>query len=218
MTVADSVRHYIVTHAFIEEALTDGIINYAGLARKILPVIQESCTQPVREGAIIMALKRLSPSYYYQVNTGIKKVLNRLGQFTVRYDINDYTYKNSSSLIGQQENVFRHVARHPECFYSFSQGLTESTIVASKELHEQIDDLFSKELLLVHKKNLAALTIMLPGDNTEISGIYYFIFKELAWQNINVVEVISTTNEITLVVDEKDVESSFRLVRRLKTR
>ncbi len=216
MTVAEAVRHYIKTHPFVEEGLTDGIINYAGLARRMLPVIQDRCPQPVKEGAIIMALKRLSPGYYYQVSAGIRKFLHRLGQFTVRYGIIDYTYQNSPSLLGRQEDVFRHVASHTGLFYSFSQGLTESTIVASKELHDQIDSLFSGEQLLAHKDNLAALTIMLPKDNTEISGIYYFIFKELAWQNINVVEVISTTNEITLVVNERDVEESFRLVRRLK--
>jgi aspartokinase len=217
MTIAEAVRHYVETHPFIEEGLSDGIINYAGLARNIQPAIQTQCTQTVRDGAIIMALKRLSPSYYYQVSAGIKKFLSRLGQFTVRYDIVDYTYQNSTSLIGQQENVFRHIAKHPEFFYSFSQGLSESTIVASKHLHPYILDLFADEQMLAHKKELAALTIMLPKDNTEISGIYYFIFKELAWQDINIVEVISTTHEITLVVAESDVEESFRLVRRLKS-
>lgn len=217
MTIAQAVRHYVETHPFIEEGLSDGIINYAGLARMIQPAIQTVCTQTVREGAIIMALKRLSPSYYYQVSAGIRKFLSRLGQFTVRYDIVDYTYHNSSSLIGHQENVFRHIAKHPDLFYSFSQGLSESTIVASKHLHQYISVLFSEEQMLAHKKDLAALTIMLPKDNTEISGIYYFIFKELAWQDINIVEVISTTHEITLVVAESDVEESFRLVRRLKS-
>ena len=216
MTIAESVRNYIETHPFIEEGLSDGIINYAGLARKILPVIQEQCKLPVKEGAVIMALKRLSPSYYYQVSAGIKKFLNRLGQFTVRYDIYDYTFKNSPTLIGHQENVFRYVAQHPESFYSFSQGINESTIVSSSQMHDYVSALFANEIMLAHKKDLAALTVMLPKDNTEISGIYYFIFKELAWQNINVVEVISTTNEFTLVVAEKDVEQSFRLVRRLK--
>lgn len=216
MTVAESVRNYVETHPFIEEGLSDGIINYAGLARRILPVIKDQCGHEVKEGAIIMALKRLSPSYYYQVSAGIKKFLNRLGQFLVRYDIYDYTLKNSPTLIRAQEDVFRYVAQHPDYFYSYSQGINESTIVASRQMHQYLQDLFVEETILAHKKELAALTIMLPKDNTEISGIYYFIFKELAWQNINVVEVISTTNEITLVVAERDVEQSFRLIRRLK--
>ncbi|MCB0687914.1 MAG: hypothetical protein KDC53_15365 [Saprospiraceae bacterium] len=216
MTIAEAVRNYVETHPFIEEGLTDGIINYSGLARRIQPLIQEQCTQPVREAAIIMALKRLSPSYYYQVSAGIKKFLNRLGQFTVRYDIHDYTFKNSPGLIGKQGQVFSYVAQHRDLFYSFSQGIHESTVIASRQMHEYIMNMFKREELLAHKGHLAALTIMLPKDNTEISGIYYFIFKELAWQNINVVEVISTTNEFTLVVGEEDVEQSFRLIRRLK--
>lgn len=216
MKVAEAVRHYVDTHPFIEEGLSDGIINYLGLARKIKPDIESFCQSPVKAGAIVMALKRLSPSYYYQVSAGIKNFLSRLGQFTVRYDIHDYTFKNSSSLISLQPKIFREVALNPELYYSFSQGLSESTIISSKMLQTKITRLLAAEQLLSHKENLAALTIMLPKENTEISGIYYFIFKELAWQNINVVEVISTTNEFTLVVHEKDVEESFRLIRKLK--
>ncbi|MCB0664593.1 MAG: hypothetical protein KDC80_02170 [Saprospiraceae bacterium] len=216
MTVAELVRNYVESHPFVEEGLSDGIINYAGLARHILPVIQEQFGRPVKEGAVIMSLKRLSPSYYYQVSAGIKKFLHRLGQFTVRYDIFDYTFANSTSLIREQEKVFHYVAQHPDYFYSYSKGINESTIIASRQMHEYLLDLFHSENLLAHKKDLAALTILLPKDNTEISGIYYFIFRALAWQDINVVEVISTTNEITLVVAESDLEQSFRLVRRLK--
>jgi len=216
MNVATAVRKYIDSHPFVEEGLSDGIINYLGLARKILPEIESQCEKSVREGAIVMALKRLSPSYYYQVSAGIRKFLHRLGQFTVRYDIYDYTFQNSPSLIEQQGQIFKHVASDPDLFYSFSQGLRESTIVSSKKLHETISTYLRTENMITHKKDLAALTIVLPKDNTEISGIYYFIFKELAWQDINVVEVISTTNEFTLVVDQKDVEESFRLVRKLK--
>ncbi|NND32909.1 MAG: hypothetical protein HKN76_09980 [Saprospiraceae bacterium] len=216
MNIAEEVRRYVDSHPFIEEGLCDGIINYLGLARKMQPAIEAQCQAQVKPGAIVMALKRLSPSYYYQVSAGIKNFLARLGQFTVRYDIQNYTYKNSSSLISYQPKIFKEVAKQPGLYYSFSQGLNESTIVCSNKLHNQIAKLFSGEQLLNHKSDLAALTIMLPQDNTEISGIYYFIFKELAWQNINVIEVISTTNEITLVVDEKNLEESFRLVRKLK--
>ena len=217
MNVAEEVRQYVDAHPFIEEGLSDGIINHLGLARKIQAKIEADSQTIVKTGAIVMALKRLSPSYYYQVSAGIKNFLSRLGEFVVRYDIRNYTFVNSPSLISSQPIVFRRVAQQPDLYYSFSQGLYESTIVCSKNLKSTITELFANEKLLTHKEDLAALTVMLPRDNTEISGIYYFIFKELAWQNINVIEVISTTNEITLVVAERDLEESFRLIRKLKS-
>lgn len=71
--------------------------------------------------------------------------------------------------------------------------------------------------MITVRSNLATITTLLPRDNIEISGIYYFIFKQLAWQNINIIEVISTTNEFTIVVDEEDIDRSFRLLRELKS-
>lgn len=216
MTVAEAVRKYVSNHPFIEEGLTDGIINLAGLARRMQRKISDQCGREVQAGAIIMGLRRLSPNYYYQVSSGIKRFLNKLGHFNVRYDISDYTFENSPTLIESQAKIFKYMASHPQFFYSYSQGLSESTIVASEELGEQLLHWLNDEKLITQKSNLAALSIMLPQENTEISGIYYFIFKQLAWQDINIVEVISTTHEITLVVSDQDVERSFRLIRALK--
>ena len=50
----------------------------------------------------------------------------------------------------------------------------------------------------------------------EQSGIYYFILKQLAWANIPLQEIISTTNEITLVVKEEDINKTFSILIDLK--
>ena len=215
MTIASAVRKYIEGHPFLEEALTDGIINYAGLARYINPMIERQLDRSVGEGAIIMALKRLSPNYYYQVSVGIKNFLSRLGDFIMRSKIHVYTYRNSPTLIFKQGRLLEKAAIRTDIFCSCSQGINESTIALSEALVLQLKEIFSDELMVSHRSNLASITALLPRDNTEISGIYYFIFKQLAWSGINVVEVISTTNEITVIVDATEVEQAFRLLRRL---
>ncbi|NND05918.1 MAG: aspartate kinase [Saprospiraceae bacterium] len=216
MTVTAAVQAYLGAHPFIEEALTDGIINYAGLARHMHNDIQQITDRDVKSGAIIMALKRLSPSYYYRVQSGIKQFFERIGPFTVRSDISDYTFQNTSSLLQQQKIIMDRVAHDSSSFYSFSMGLHESTIVASNNLDQTIANVLGEEKMISKRTALATLTTLLPKENTELSGIYYFIFKQLACQDINVVEVISTTNEFTVVVGEKDIDRSFRLLRQLK--
>ena len=216
MTVAAAVTKCISEAPFLEEAITDGIINASGLARKIKSQVEASIGEPVKEGAIIMAIKRMVPSYYYQINAGIKNFIQKLGDFIVRSNIYDYTFKNSTSLLICQKNLLDAVNNRNEAFISFSQGIHESTIVASAYLHPHIIEIFEKETLLAHKKDLASITILLPKENTEISGIYYYIFKNLAWQNINIIEVISTTNEFTVLVAEKDIDSSFSILRHMK--
>ena len=50
----------------------------------------------------------------------------------------------------------------------------------------------------------------------EQSGVYYFILKQLAWSDISVQEIISTTHEITIVVKENDVNEAFSILMDLK--
>jgi hypothetical protein len=57
----------------------------------------------------------------------------------------------------------------------------------------------------------------LPPINSEISGVYYYLLKKLAWEGINLAEVISTTNEFTVVVDTRTVSKAFTVLMDLKT-
>ena len=84
------------------------------------------------------------------------------------------------------------------------------------QLLKDIESIFSKETLICSMGKLASITIKLPKSNLEQSGVYYFILKQLAWANIPVQEVISTTHEMTLVVKEIDINRTFSILIDLK--
>jgi aspartokinase len=97
-------------------------------------------------------------------------------------------------------------------FFTISQGIFETNIVTSKNLEDSVKKLFSKELMIYSHIDLASITIKLPKTNVEQSGVYYFILKQLAWAGISVQEIISTTHEMTIVVKEEDVNSTFSIL------
>jgi len=69
----------------------------------------------------------------------------------------------------------------------------------------------------LHKEvNLSAITVKLPTDNVQIPGIYYFIFQRLSWEGVNIKEVISTSNEFTILMDENSVNVAFEVIKNLK--
>jgi hypothetical protein len=55
----------------------------------------------------------------------------------------------------------------------------------------------------------------LPKENIVVPGIYYFIFQRLAWEVI-INEVISTSNEFTILVSEDQVDIAFKVIKDLK--
>ena len=88
--------------------------------------------------------------------------------------------------------------------------------LTDKSTPEEIDEIFKTEISLYSITNLASITIKLPKSNVEQSGIYYFILKQLAWADIPVQEVISTTHEITIVVKETDIKQAFSILMDMK--
>jgi len=201
---------------FLRESLTEELINVSALARKIKPEIEDIVKKEIKEGAIIMAIKRMSPGYYHRINLKIKNVMSTLGDFLVRSDLEDFTFENSETLTLRQSELMKSLNDDKDAFYTYCRGVNESTVITSTSVSDKIREIFKKEKLKSHTSDLASITIKLPKVNTEISGIYYYILKHLAWEGINIVEVVSTANEFTAVVKSEDIDSAFSVLMQLK--
>ena len=107
-------------------------------------------------------------------------------------------------------------AELPKSFHSISQGVTETTILVDESLEKDLIHIFRKEKCIERERDLTVLTFLLPAENRVLYGFYYFILREFAWNGINLVEVISTSNEFTLVVSTKDLEAAFKVLSTLR--
>jgi hypothetical protein len=107
-------------------------------------------------------------------------------------------------------------SENSDYFLTVSQGIFETNIVTSKNLKPFVDDIFEEETVTHSMQELASITIKLPKENLEQSGIYYFILKQLAWAAIPLQEIISTTNEMTIVVKEADINQTFAILMDMK--
>ena len=216
-TISSIVENVIHRKPFLQSALAEGIINLTSLSRQIRPEIEGVLGKEVREGAIVMALKRLSEHLEFRATHKIVKVLKDIGEITVRSSLVDYTFLTSESILEKQAELMREIHRTPDVFYTSSRGVNEINIVTSDRLEPFIDDLFKLERLTQKVKNLASVTVRLPHENVTVPGIYYFIFQRLAWEGIVLHEVISTTNEFTIIVDDPEADRAFKVIKALKS-
>ena len=215
-TIQEAVTAIINKTPFIEEALYDKLINVSSLARIIKPEVEKMLKKEIKDGAIMMAINRLSPSSVLKTRKNIKKIALSSGDFIMRSDLCDYTFKNTPTLVQRISKLLNEIGTENDNFLTISQGVFETNIVVSKKLKERIDEIFKDEITLWSITNLASITIKLPKTNIEQSGIYYFILKQLAWADISVQEVISTTHEITIVVKETDIKQAFSILMDMK--
>ncbi len=215
-TIAAAVEAYIKSKPFLISALTKGIINLTSLSRMMQDDIQEQVQKSVRTGAIVMALKRLSSDLEFRHSHKIIRTLKNIGDITVRSSLTDYNFKVSDTLLAAQAQLLAQLQLSSENFYTSSRGVHECNIVVSEHLAPLVDTFLAQEECLHKEERLSSITIKLPTENVAIPGIYYFVFQRLSWEGINIYEVISTSNEFTILVNDDQVDKAFRVVKDLK--
>lgn len=215
-TIASCVQDIIVSTPFLEDGLSRQIINFSALAKDLNAPIAKMLRKPVKDGAIMMALRRYQPPLYLENSVKLAKVFKTLGDITVRSNLSDFTFQNSKTLIHSHSRILEKISSNHQIFYAFTRGMLESNIIISTSEKEDILKAFEHEVQIGLQEKLSAISIYLPKGNSKISGLYYQIFKRLAWENITLYEVVSTTNEFTIVVEDDLVDKAFSVIKRLK--
>ena len=216
-TIASAVEHYIKSKPFLQTALSEGIINLTSLARIIRKDIQAETTQrEVRREAVVMALKRLSVDMEFRSTHRIVKVLKNIGDIIVRSNLTDYTFLTSETFMNAQAQLLNKIKNNRDIFYATTRGVNEANIIVSNSMESIVENIFKKERILHKFTDLGAISVKLPEENVSVSGIYYFIFQRLAWEGVNMNEVISTANEFTIVIPENHIDIAFKVIKDLK--
>jgi aspartokinase len=214
ITIPEAVESIVKKSLFLEEALFRGIVNLSALARLVKPDVERELMKEAQESAITIALIRLSKK--------IKQIKERLlGKFKnvpdiiVRSNLVEVTYSNSSSVFVSRKKLLDQLGGKQAYFLTFTQGINETTIIASRELKDKIKSLFTEEDALSWIDDLSSITVLLPPDTAMIPGIYSYILKALSWEGINIVEVVSTLSELTIVLKDLDIDRAFSIIKRL---
>lgn len=216
VTIPNAVEEVIKKKPFLEGALVEGLVNLSALARQLKPDIEKKVGKEVNDSAVIMALNRLVPRLELMSQMKFKKVVQNIGDIIVRSNLADYAFANSPTLYEKQAELLKRVSSMKDLFCTFSQGIYETTLVVSNTIVPLVDEIFADETRIARTLSLSSITVKLPEENAICPGVYYYIFKELAWDNINISEVISTTNEFTVVVSDEDIHRAFTILMEAK--
>jgi hypothetical protein len=210
------VEELIHKSPFISEALTEDLINVSALARKLQPEICSILNEDIKEGAVVMAIKRLSPDIYQRVNIKITQVIGDIGELVVRRNLSEFTFSNSDLLYEKQTALMHRLKNEDPEFLTISRGVNETTIITNHKYSEIVSVFFDGEEIKTTHKEIAAITIKLPSVKSDVYGFFYYILKQLAWYGINIIEIVSTSHELSIVMNESDTEKALKILNSLK--
>lgn len=217
ITISEILNSIIQESPLLEEGLAEGLINLSALSRKVQPQIEATLMRPVSESAILMALKRLSDKLTPKIKLN-KNLISQLGDLTVRSDLSEFTFQRSNTILEKQKMLLHGIREKPDPFVTFTQGVYEITTIVNSTLEKMVETIFRDEKIVAKILNLSAITLRLSTRSADTPGIYYTVLKHLAWNNINVVEVVATYTEFTIILQNNQLDTSFSALVRLLSR
>ncbi len=211
ITVPEATKKIILRSRYLAEAISKGIINNSSLARYIKPEIEEMLVKEVSNSAIIMALNRLS--FEIKPKYSRKNIFKTPPDMILRSNLTLLNLVNSKSQEEKYSALIKlSSSRH---FLTITKGPFETTMLVSNDLKEKTKGILENEEITKEIDGLSAITIQLPEEATSTPGIFYFFLKSLAWEGINVLEIISTQLELTLIVNGKDINRTYSILNSL---
>jgi hypothetical protein len=206
--VSDAVADIVKQSPLLEEGLSRGLINVSALARDIRPQVEQKTLKDVTEGAVVMALKRLSTTLESQYRS--TKVFQTAPDMIVRSNLFELTVRNSHTLPAKQPQLAALVDSHDNSYFlTVTSGVFETTIIASDALHARIDEILGNEHTVNEIPSLSSITIRVNAEFLEVPGSIAQILKYIAWEGINIIEVVSTYLELTIILRQQDTDRAF---------
>lgn len=213
MNVSKTVKKLINEQPYLLEALNRGIIHFGNLAAELKPKIETELDKTVTESSVTMALRRYADEVKGKVDNLQPLALDC--EVTMKTNICDFNIVKTNKLLTQLKSFYGLVDLERGDFLNITIGNREISIAISQKYRDQIETRLKSETVLHRQEDLVALTIVFNSDFFHTPGITYQVLQSLAWQNVNLLEIISTLTELTIVIEKRDSIKSYTVLHEL---
>ena len=207
-SIASYVKTIIDRSPFISDMLIQDIASYSNLALSIKPKVEALYGAPVSESSIVMAIRR------YAEELRSKPKRSRSGsidyEIQMKTNIYDVNLRRNDLFAEKLPEIYSSV--HPENgdFINVTIGSHEITLSVSENARSNVDRILSDFEIVHSYTDLVALTILFHGDYIQTPGITYLAVRKLAWEHINIIEIVSTMNVLTFIVSREDSHRAYQ--------
>jgi len=213
-TVSLIVKKIVSGQPFVEEGLANGVISTAGLAEQMLTQIEKELGKKVKLPAVVMALRRYSEEIAEHRKKS--KAFSLKGEILLKTNICDFTILKSPSLLVKLKNIHNLVNFEKGDTLNVIIGNNEVAIVINERYAQKLTKFLSGEKILNKEQDLVALSIIFSGEEFFYTpGVIFNAVRKLAWESINIYEIISTMTELTFILSKKDSMKAYNVLQEM---
>ncbi len=206
-TIHQAVSQIVSQSPIIQEMLRSDLLNLSSYAKLITPEVVKLTWKIPTNPSIVMALSRLKTTI--RSTFDISFVANDI---SLKYPLIEINYTKQSNHTQKIATLYDHLKEFENTFLNIVTGNTETTVFVNSKYIGAVSHCFSP-----HKPNfimdeLGAISLKFDQEYLEVSGITYLVLKELLWNDINLIEVVSTYTEITLIIEMKNIQRTIEIM------
>lgn len=214
VTSSHLVKKYVSENPFLLEAMSKDLISYGNLAEQLKSDIEQELGKKVKESAIVMALRRYAEELHGFDKNIVKFKFS--GEIIMRTNIMDFNIIKSNNLLNKIKNLYSLVNFEKGDTLNIILGSNEVSIVTNEKYKDKFSNFLKGEKILNKEFDLVALTIVFGSkDFFDTPGIIFTSTRKLAWEQINIYEIISTMTELSFILSKKDSMKAYNALQGL---
>lgn len=201
-SITDYVRQIIDSKPIFAEMLSKNYLNLSNFADDIIPEIENLSYKKITKNSVVMALSRIKEEIKVE-----NKIEFKVNDISVKYPLSEINYPIPLQFCTDEvSSIYDEFGTIDNHFLNIVSGNSETTIFVNSKLKDKIFKTFKKKKHNLELDNLASVSLKFSPEYLEVIGITYEVLRAMTWNKINLVEVVSTYTEITLIIHQKDTQ------------
>lgn len=212
VTVSRIAQKLVSERVFIQEAMSRGIVSYGALAEQLKPEIEKELGRQAKHSAIVMALRR----YADTLRKRYKPVkFDYTSEIILKTDVCDIAVLRSPTLLEKLKEIYDTVNFEVGDMLNVIHGRYEVSIMTNKRYLKTALKVLRREKVLNTETDLVSMTLTLSKDFLYTPGVIFSAVRHMAWENINIYEIVSTNTELTFILHKDDAMRAYESLDRM---
>jgi len=212
-TVSHIVNKLVDDKIYLRESVSKGIASYGSVAKHLKPEIENELGKPVEHFAIVAALRRYGEKV--EQRTKDIKFNTKSSEVNLKTNIIDINVLKTQGIFDKLKRIYDVIDFERGDILHIIYGRNSVTIVTNQRYKDQIYKFLQNEKINNTKEELVALSFTIGKELIDVPGVLSQIIRNFAWENINIIEIISIDLEMTFIVKEKDAIRGYQVLQQL---
>lgn len=207
VTIAHLVKQELGQRPLLLEYLARGLINYTALAESLAPGIARQLGKDVAIPAVVMALRRQAEGLAMARHSSER--IEQSSELLMKTNLVDVTVRRSPQLFAKLLRLYS-LSRGAEGYaLNVVHGNYEASIIFNSQHEQQFLSVLKGEKILKVDRGLVSISLRFSDRFRATPGIIAAVTAKLMFENINLLEIVSTNTELALVVSGRDAMRAY---------